>query len=83
MALAAISYGQTYKKVLRGKDTLLTVVQTITSNDTLNRKQIKSDIEKFKADKASRQQSIDELKKNIEFYNAEIIRLTALLRKTD
>jgi len=83
VALAAISYGQTYKKIVSGKDTLLTVNQTVTKTDTLNRKEIKSQIEKYRADKKSRQGSISELQKNIEFYNAEIIRLTALLKKTD
>jgi peptidoglycan hydrolase CwlO-like protein len=80
--IGTFGYSQTYKKVVSGKDTLLTVVQTKTTTDTLKRKDLKEQIAKYKADKESRQESIKALKANIDFYGSEIARLTALLRKT-
>lgn len=81
--LTQISQAQTYKKVVTQKDTLLVTTQTATTIDTMSRKTIKEKIEKLKADKQVRQESIKILQSNIDYYNAEIDRLRLLLKKTD
>lgn len=80
---AHLGYSQTYKKQVIGSDTLLVITETKASVDTLNRKQIKEQIEKFKADKQARLESIKQLQLNIDYYNAKIDRLKLLLKKTD
>lgn len=81
--LTIIGKAQTYKKVVTTKDTLLVATQTTTTVDTMSRKTIKEKIEKLKADKQVRQESIKILQGNIDYYNAEIDRLRLLLKKTD
>ena len=83
IAGSKLSYSQTYKKQVKGTDTLLVVTDTKTSVDTLKRRDIKERIEKLKADKEARLMSIKILQANIDYYNAEIDRLKILLKKTE
>lgn len=90
LALAFIgtfSFGQTYKKIVvtkgSGKDTLLQVVETKTTTDTLDRKFIKAEIERFQSAKKAGLESIAIQTKLNAYYQSEIDRLKLLKAKTD
>ena len=79
--ISMAAYSQTYTRVIIGQDTLLKRVQTTT--DTLKRVQIREQIKSLRAAKQANIQSIDILQGLNAIHDAEIVRLIALLRKTD
>ena len=87
LALALIgtfSFGQTtYKKIVINKDTLLQVVQTKTTTDTLKRKELKEEKQKLIQAKKANLESIDILKALNVKHDARLVELNALLLKTD
>ena len=82
ITFSLIGYSQTYTKIIVGKDTLLKRVYTPIT-DTLNRKDIKAEINMLKASKQANLESIDILKALNDKHNARLIILNALLLKTD
>lgn len=80
--LTIIGKSQTYKKITVNNDTLLQVIETKTTTDTLSRKDLKAEIERFKQAKKSGLESIEIQQKLNAFYQEEIDRLRLLLKKT-
>lgn len=65
-----------YKKVVKNKDTSLVITYTITTTDTIKRKDYNREIARY-------EEALKASEANVKFYMAEIKRLKAEKKKTD